>query len=131
MQITELGLTAVSFACLEAADLTHVEQLIKHPADELLPHTPNIGPLELYEIICQLNQHGYSLPSVPGGTVRVPDSRHREMLRLRIIDGLTLDEVGQQTGVKKERVRQLLKLYFGARDIPPAVRARRRQRRRS
>jgi hypothetical protein len=131
MHITELGLTAVSFACLEAADLTDVEQLIKHPADELLPQTPHIGPLELYEIICQLNRHGYSLPGTHGGIVRVPDQRHREMLRLRIIDGLTLAEVGLQTGVKKERVRQLLKVYFGVRAIPPAVTARRRRRRQS
>jgi DNA-directed RNA polymerase sigma subunit (sigma70/sigma32) len=51
------------------------------------------------------------------------------MLRLRLIEGLPLAEVGQRTGVTLERVRQLLKTYFGLREIPPTVKARRHQRR--
>lgn len=58
-----------------------------------------------------------------------PNERRRDMLRLRIIDGLTLAEVGQHTGVSTERVRQLLRLHFGLKGTPPAARARRRLRR--
>jgi hypothetical protein len=127
MHITELGLTAASQAALEAAGLTDVQQLITHPADNLLPQVAHIGPMELYEIISCLNQHGYSLPPVPNGAIRVPDDRHRDMLRLRIIEGLPMSAIGQQTGVKQERVRQLLRFYFGLSGTPPAVRAQRQR----
>lgn len=130
MHIFELGLTAATLAALEAIDIAEVETLIQHPADELLSPTAQIGPGELFEIVCALNQCGYSLPPVPGGLIRVPrDDRRREMLRLRIIDGLTLADVGRQTGVSTERVRQLLRLHFGLSGTPPAARARRWQRR--
>ncbi len=128
MHITELGLTAASYACLEAAGIADVEQLITHPADDLLPRTAHIGPIELCEVVCQLNRHGYSLPPVPGGQIKVSGKRNREMLRLRLIEGLTLAEIGQRTGVKHERVRQLLRLHFGLRGTPPTVKARRHQR---
>jgi DNA-directed RNA polymerase sigma subunit (sigma70/sigma32) len=47
------------------------------------------------------------------GHIRVPGQREREMLRLRLVEKLILGEVGEQTGVRKERVRQLLRLRFG------------------
>lgn len=125
MHITELGLTAATLAALEATSIATVEQLTVYPGGELLPQDARIGPFELYEIVCQLNQHGLSLPPVPSGAIRVPSSRHREILRLRIIEGLPLDAIGQQTGIKRERVRQLLAYYFGLRGKPPAVRVRR------
>lgn len=62
MDITELGLTAISQAALEAAGLTSVEGLVRHCADDLLAPTASIGPFELCEIVYRLNQHGYSLP---------------------------------------------------------------------
>lgn len=112
MHISELGLSPAALACLKAARITEVEHLATYPADELL-HTGRIGPTELYEIICRLNQHGRSLPSIPGGLERVPTARNREMLRLRLIEGLSLAEIGHRTGVSRERVRQLLSLHFG------------------
>jgi hypothetical protein len=46
---------------------------------------------------------------------RIPQERHVEMLRLRLVEGLTLDEVGERTGVTGGRVQQLLRDYFGLR----------------
>ncbi|HWX44743.1 MAG TPA: sigma factor-like helix-turn-helix DNA-binding protein [Solirubrobacteraceae bacterium] len=55
---------------------------------------------------------------------RPAEDRHLEMLRLRALDGLTLREVGERTGVSEGRVRQILGNYFGLRRTPPAVRER-------
>jgi hypothetical protein len=44
---------------------------------------------------------------------RIPQERHVEMLRLRLVEGLTLDEVGERTGVTGGRVQQLLRDYSG------------------
>jgi DNA-directed RNA polymerase sigma subunit (sigma70/sigma32) len=41
------------------------------------------------------------------------------LLRLRLIERLTLDEIGQRHDITKERVRQLLALYFGLRGTRP------------
>jgi hypothetical protein len=43
---------------------------------------------------------------------RIPQERHVEMLRLRLVEGLKLREVGERTGVGPERVRQVLAHYF-------------------
>jgi hypothetical protein len=131
MDIIELGLTAVSQAALEAAGLTNVEDLVRHPADDLFSTTAHIGPFELFEIVCRLSEHGYSLPPVKGGATRVADERNREALRLRIIEGLTLSEVANQIGITTERVRQILRAYFGLRITPPATQAARQRRRRA
>ncbi len=50
---------------------------------------------------------------------RVPEERHVEMLRLRLVEGLTLREVGERTGVTDGRVQQLLRDYFGLRVRKP------------
>jgi DNA-directed RNA polymerase sigma subunit (sigma70/sigma32) len=55
-----------------------------------------------------------------------PEDRHVEMLLLRLVEGLTLREVGERTGVGQERVRQLLAHYFGVRGTPPAAKERQR-----
>lgn len=54
----------------------------------------------------------------------VPQARHMEMLRLRLVEGLTLREVGERTGVTGSRVQQLLAVYFGLNGPPPAVKER-------
>lgn len=130
MHITELGLTAVSQAALEAAGLSSVEELVRHPADDLLARPACIGPFELFEVVCRLSERGYSLPPVRNGSGLIPSDRNRELLRLRIIEGLSLREAGRRVGLTTERVRQLLRACFGLSGIPPAVRATRRQRRR-
>jgi len=106
MHPSELGLSPAALACLDAAGI-------------------HFGSVELYEIVCQLNQHNRSLPPIHGGRDRVPNVRNREMLRLRLIEGLTLAEIGIRTGVSPERVRQLLRVYFGLSGTRPNVRTQR------
>jgi hypothetical protein len=127
MHVTELRLSAAALACLEAADITDVEQLVQHRCDELL-QSPHFGAMELYEIVWQLNEHGYSFQATPGGNTSVPSLYDREMLRLRIIEGLTLDEIGLVLDLSTGRVRQILKEYFGLSGKPPAVKTRERHR---
>ncbi len=50
---------------------------------------------------------------------RIPQERHVEMLRLRLVEGLTLREVGERTGVTDGRVQKLLRDYFGLRVRKP------------
>jgi len=120
MRVTELGLSPAALACLEAAGISEVAQLTTYPATDLLD-TGQFGPTELYEIISRLNEHGLTLPGIHGGRIRPPRQREREMLRLRLIEGLTLGEIGERTAVSKERVRQLLNLHFGLRGKPPGA----------
>lgn len=49
-----------------------------------------------------------------------PSAREREMYRLRVVEGLSLREIGERFGLAGEQVRQLLSLHFGARGSPPA-----------
>jgi hypothetical protein len=122
MRVTELDLSAVALVCLRAADIADVDQLVQHSADELI--RKGFGALELYEVVCQLNTQGTSLPSFSGGNVYMPNDRSREIFRLRIVEGLTLKEVGERVGIKAERVRQILARDFGLRGSPPTVKAR-------
>lgn len=123
MRVTELDLSAVALVCLRAADIADVDQLVQHSADELI--RKGFGALELYEVVCQLNEQGTSLPSFSGGNIYMPNDRSREIFRLRIVEGLTLKEVGERFGINAERVRQILGRDFGLRGSPPAVKARR------
>jgi hypothetical protein len=128
MHVTELRVSATALACLEAAGIADVEQLVKHPCDELI-QSPHFGAMELYEIVRQLNLRGHSLPATPGGDTRIPSLRNREILRLRIIEGLTLYEIGLVLDLSAARVRQILKEHFGLSSKPPAVKTRERHRR--
>jgi Sigma-70, region 4/Bacterial RNA polymerase, alpha chain C terminal domain len=123
MRVTELDLSPAALACLRAADIADVDQLVMHSADELIRQ--GIGATELYEIVCQLVRHDLSLPSRHGGTIRVPDERDLEMFRLRLVEGLTLTETGEHVDLSRSRVRELVRLRFGL-SVPPAVKARRR-----
>ena len=59
-----------------------------------------------------------------------PEDRHLEILRLRILDGLTLQEIGLRTGLTGGRVGQILSDYFGVTGTPTAAKARKHRRRR-
>jgi hypothetical protein len=128
MHVTELGLSPAALACLDAAGITEVEQLVARPATDLIQRS-RFKAAELYEIACQLKKHGLSLPPIPGGHIRVPGERDLEMFRLRLVERLTLAEVGERTGVSQERVRQILRLHFGLTGKPPRPRGRPRKRR--
>ncbi len=55
----------------------------------------------------------------PPRDYRVAEERHLEMLRLRLVEGLTLREVGERTGVTGGQVKQLLAAYFGVSSRKP------------
>ena len=61
----------------------------------------------------------------PIASAGAPEPRHVEMLRLRLLEGLTLREIGERTGVGGSTVGQLLAHYFGIEGVPPAAKARR------
>jgi hypothetical protein len=54
----------------------------------------------------------------------VPEERNLEILRLRILDGLTLREIGERTGLTGGRVGAILSDYFGVSGTPAAAKAR-------
>jgi Bacterial RNA polymerase, alpha chain C terminal domain/Sigma-70, region 4 len=126
MRTSELNISAATFACLQAADIRQIGDLSQYPCDALLS-SPHFGALEIYEIIRELNEHGFTLPTLPGGRMRLPSTPKHELVRLRMIDGLTFAEIGQCVGLTKERVRQVLRSHYGLRLQPPAVGARRRR----
>jgi hypothetical protein len=126
MRTSELNISAATFACLQAADIHDTDDFARYPCDELLS-SPHFGALEVYEIVRELNEHGLTLPPIPGARVRLPSTPKYELLRLRMIDGLTFAEIGEQVGLSKGRVQQVLRAHYGLRVQPPAVGARRRR----
>lgn len=106
-QVSELGLSQGTMSALSKEGLTRVDQL--DSAASMLAR-PEFGRgSELYEIVCALNRHGVSLPT--DRTSRIPGDRDREILRLRIVDGMTLTELGRQFGLNSERIRQILAVF--------------------
>lgn len=123
MHITELDLSPSALARLRSLDLTDVDELARCPASELIER--GVGGTELYEIVCHLKGEGRALPPLPRLERRKPPSdRETEMFRLRLVEGLTLEEVSEQFSVTRDRVRQLLVRKFGLRGWPPTVQAR-------
>jgi excisionase family DNA binding protein len=124
MHVIELELSPAALACLRAADIFFVAELLEQPADDLIVN--GVGPNELYEIAARLNERDLSLPPTrTAKTRRQPSDRDMEMFRLRLIEGLTLDEVAERLGVSKELVRRLVREAFGLTGTIPTVKARR------
>jgi transcriptional regulator with XRE-family HTH domain len=122
--VGELGLSRSALAALDAAGIQRLDQL--GSSSDLLDHPAFRSGLELYEIVCALNRQGLTLPLTRRHVV--PGEREREMLRLRVVEGWTLKEIGERFSVIGERVRQLLAVYFGLHAPPPAASGRRRSR---
>jgi transcriptional regulator with XRE-family HTH domain len=77
---------------------------------------------DFYYFCAERVAHGEAIASF-----LAPEPRHLEMLRLRLLAGLSMREVGERTGVTGSRVAQILSAYFAVRGVPPAVKARRRR----
>lgn len=121
MHIAELYLNPTALVCLRAANITDVDQLVTLTADQLIER--GIGATELYEVVCQLNKLGTSLPPLPSCEhIYMPDDRSRDIFRLRVVEGLTLKEIGGRFDIKGERVRQILARQFGLKASPPTIR---------
>lgn len=97
---------------LSARALEHVEAAGVDPSD----------PKGIYAVAERQYARGESMNG------HLPERRHLEMLRLRLIGGLTFDEIGKRHGVGKSRVPQILNTYFGVHGVPPAAKARPRKR---
>lgn len=89
----------------------HVNKLIGTIVQESLPDpmTESAGFVARVEA---LRARGESV------TGRPVSDRSMEMLRLRLIDGLTFREIGDRYGVGASRIPQLLTTYFGVRGTP-------------
>jgi len=76
---------------------------------------------DFYYFAAERTAHGEPIASAGA-----PQPRHVEMLRLRLLEGLTLREIGERIGVSQSAVGHLLGHYFGIEGVPPAAKARRR-----
>jgi transcriptional regulator with XRE-family HTH domain len=120
--VVELGLSLDTLDCLQAADIHEVGQL--GSADDLIKLPEFSKGTELYEIVRVLNRRGLSLPT--RRQRHLAKDRELEIFRLRVVEGLTLAEVGEQVGVQSERVRQILAASFGLKGRPPATKEHKR-----
>ncbi|HEV7942436.1 MAG TPA: sigma factor-like helix-turn-helix DNA-binding protein [Solirubrobacteraceae bacterium] len=123
MRTSELHISAATFACLQAADIHRIQDFNQYPCDALLS-SPHFGALEIDEVVRELNEHGMTLPPLPGRPERRPSTPRYEVFRLRLIDGLTYAAIGERVGLTQERVRQILAAHYGLKRRPPAVDAR-------
>jgi DNA-binding XRE family transcriptional regulator len=122
MRLQDLSLRPATIACLHEAGICTIHELLDHSCRELIWHAA-LGPEEVYEIIRRLHGAGLMPPPTPQRTSRPPSERDLKLFRLRVVHGLSMKEAGQEVGVGVERVRQVLKVYFGLRGRPPAVKA--------
>ncbi|HTB49385.1 MAG TPA: helix-turn-helix domain-containing protein [Solirubrobacteraceae bacterium] len=123
MRLTELAISSAALACFEAAGIHDVEQIARQTMPELIERSEFCRGVELHEVVCELSRHGLT-PFTRHGR-HVQTAREREILRLRIVKGLTLDEIAAISSLHRERIRQLLHLHFGLVGKPPAARCRR------
>ncbi len=80
-----------------------------------------VGPEALVEVAEVLQHEGEGITRWPGEAQgRLAETRHLEMLRLHVLDGLTFKEVGRRAvredgrvGMTGGRVSELLDIYFG------------------
>ncbi len=115
--VVELGLSLDTLDCLQAADIHEVGQL--GSADDLIKLPEFSKGTELYEIVRALNRRGLSLPT--HRQRHLAKDRELEIFRLRVVEGLTLEAIGERVGVQSERVRQILAASFGLKGRPPAT----------
>ncbi len=76
-------------------------------------------PVQFYRYAVERRARGLGVLSPPRDWC-VARERHLEMLRLRLVEGLSLRAVGERTGVSATRVRQLLLHYFQVTGSPSA-----------
>ncbi len=96
-KLNELGLSAGTMSTLTLAEIENVGELSSAKAMLARPHFSD--GTELHEIVCALSRYGLSLHHG-----HVPGAREREIFRLRVVEGLTLKELGMEFGVQTERI---------------------------
>lgn len=128
MRLSEYGLKPATIAHLHNAGINTAYDLLDRTCRELIWHS-EIPATDLYDILRALRKHGQALQPTTKRTAPPLSERNLEIFRLRVVEGRTLRDSGQQVGIGSERVRQILALYFGLHGEPPAVKARPRGRR--
>ncbi len=128
MRLSEMGLEPTTLACLHRGGINTTYRLLEHTYRELIWHS-EITPEALYDVLCALRRYGMRLKPAPKGIERPVNERNLEIFRLRVVEGHRLKATGEQVGIGHERVRQILAASFGLRGEPPAIKARRQQRR--
>ncbi len=123
MRVNQLALSQAVLPSLAKVGIHDVEQLAEQRTGELLRHPELSSGVELYRLICELHRHG--LTPFSGHGCHRQSAREREMFRLRAVEGLTLDEIGERFAIKRERVRQLLHLHFQLDGVPAAAKVHR------
>jgi hypothetical protein len=83
-------------------------------------------PARFYRYAARRQARGLATQPPPHDQ-HIPEARHVEMLRLRLVEGLSLREVGELTGVTGERVKQgdsglLLRICYGHAASKPGIR---------
>lgn len=127
-RLPEWDFKPTTVACLHNAGIYTTWRLLEHTCRELIWHS-EIPAAELYNILCVLSEHRVALKPITNRDVRPLSERDLEMFRLRVVEGRSLSEVGEEVGVSVERIRQLLSLRFGLHGEPLAVKLRPRQNR--
>ncbi len=123
--ISGIGLEAPTRAAWKAAGIANADQL-RRPANELIA-LPCVTGSMVFETVCRLVERDIWCPGKEGASrATAPDDRDLVMLRLRILDGASLGEIGTICGLSREGVRQRLHLQFGLTGEPPAAMERRR-----
>jgi DNA-binding XRE family transcriptional regulator len=123
MRLSEMGLEPTTLTCLHRGGINTTYRLLEHTYRELIWHS-EITPEALYDILGALRRHDMRLKPAPKGTERPVNERNLEIFHLRVVEGRSLKETGEQVGIGVERVRQVLATYFGLRGKPPAVKTR-------
>lgn len=123
MRLSEMGLEPGTLTCLHRGGINATHLLLEYTYRELIWHS-EITPEALYDVLCALRRHGMGLKPAPKGIERPVNERNLKVFRLRVVEGRSLKETGDQVGIGYERVRQVLAAYFGLRGSPPAVKAR-------
>jgi hypothetical protein len=122
--IAELGLTPETREAWYRAGIRDTDQL-RRTAVELLA-LPGITGSILYETVRRLNEYHLGLPASPHAPrILAPTTDDLEMLRLRVVEGASLLEIGDTFELSRERVRQRLQGRFGLSGEPSAVHDRR------
>ncbi len=123
MRLSEMGLEPATLACLRRGGINTTYRLLEHTCRELIWHS-EITPEALYDILRALRRHDMRLKPHPKGAERSVNERNLEVFRLRVVEGRSLKETGEQVGIGVERVRQVLATYFGLGGKPPVAKAR-------
>jgi hypothetical protein len=83
-----------------------------------------IGGQFTYELVVALAGQRLAVAHYPGRGGRIPQDdlveRNLDILKLRIVDGLTYSAIGREVGLSASRVPQILHVYYGV-DIKPVL----------